>query len=143
MSKSSPQIIADIMTRNVETLDPADDVDLADMLMRLDRVHHLPVIEDGQLVGLVSQRDIARIQVSPTSGLTVEAQRRAHLQVKVRDMMVADVMTAPSTTSILEAAKLMKERYFGCLPVVDDGELVGIVTGTDMLGAFITVLERV
>ncbi len=129
--------VGQVMSRNVETLDPADDVDLADMLMRLDRLHHLPVVEDGQLVGIVSQRDVARHQVSPSSGLSVEAQRRANLRVKVRDMMIGSVTTVEPTTSVLEAAELMRERYLGCLPVVDEGELVGIVTGTDMLGLLV------
>jgi CBS domain-containing protein len=133
--------VQELMTTRVETLDPSDDVDLADMVMRLDRLHHLPVVSDGQLVGLVSQRDIARHQVSPSSGLSLEAQRRANLRVKVRDMMVTDVATVPPGTSVLEAAELMRERYLGCLPVVDDGELVGIVTGTDMLGLLIQELE--
>lgn len=133
--------VQDIMSTHVETLDPADDVDLADMLMRLDRLHHLPVVEDGQLVGLVSQRDIARHQVSPSSGLSVEAQRRANLRVKVRDMMVSSVTTIGPTASVLDAAQVMRERYLGCLPVLEDGELVGIVTGTDMLGLLVRALQ--
>lgn len=134
--------VRDIMSMNVETLDPADDVDLADMLMRLDRLHHLPVVEDGRLVGIVSQRDVARHQVSPSSGLSIEAQRRANLRIKVRDMMVTEVATISPDGTLLEAAELMKERYLGCLPVIEDGELVGIITGTDMLRMFIQGLRQ-
>ncbi|MEO1227358.1 MAG: CBS domain-containing protein [Myxococcota bacterium] len=131
-----------IMSRNVETLDPSDDVDLADMVMRLDRLHHLPVVEDGQIVGLVSQRDVAAYSVSPGNGMTREDQRRANLGVKVRDMMISDVLTVDVDTTVLAAAELMREHYFGCLPVVEDGELVGIVTGSDMLRLLIEKLER-
>lgn len=129
------------MSENVETLDPSDDVDLADMLMRLDRLHHLPVVDQGQLVGIVSQRDVARHQVSPSSGLTLEAQRRANLAIKVRDMMVSSVTTVPPDATVLEAARTMREGYLGCLPVVADGELVGIITGSDMLSVLIKELE--
>lgn len=134
--------VGDVMSKNVETLDPADDVDLADMLMRLDRLHHLPVVDGGQLVGIVSQRDVARHQVSPSSGLSLEAQRRANLRVKVRDMMVGSVATIEPSAPLVEAAETMRERYLGCLPVVDDGELVGIITGTDMLSLFIRGLRE-
>lgn len=133
--------VRELMSTNVETLDPSDDVDLADMLMRLDHLHHLPVVEDGRMVGLVTQRDIARHQVSPSSGLSEEAQRRANLRVKVRDMMVSAVTTVGPETPVLEAVELMRERYLGCLPIVEDGELVGIVTGTDMLSLLAKVLQ--
>lgn len=133
--------VKDIMTRQVETLDPNDDVDLADMLMRLDHLHHLPVVDDGQLVGLVSQRDLARHQMSPSTGLSPEAQRRANLKVKVRDMMVESVTTISPDLTLLQAAELMRERYLGCLPVLEDGELVGIVTGSDLLSAFISAMR--
>lgn len=133
--------VRDLMSRNVETLDPRDDVDLADMLMRLDHLHHLPVVEDGRVVGLVSQRDIARHQVSPQTGLTEEAMRRANLRVKVSEIMVSTVTTTSPDAPVLEAVEIMRERYLGCLPVVEEGELVGIVTGTDMMGLLARVLH--
>ena len=142
MTQLSSLVVRDLMSRDVETLDPSDDVDLADMFMRLDRLHHFPVVEDGQIVGVVSHRDVAQHQVSPSSsGLSEEARRQVNLRVKVRDMMVSDVTTVTPDMPVLQAAELMKSRYLGCLPVVEDGELIGIVTGTDLLSLLIRILR--
>ena len=134
--------VRDVMTPDVETLSPTDDVDIADMVMRLDRLHHLPVVEDGTILGVVSQRDVARYQTSPARDLPPEARRRAMLRVKIRDMMSGPARTIDAEAPIAQAAKLMQAHYLGCLPVTHDGELVGIVTGTDLMRVLILCLEE-
>lgn len=142
MKKFSTLTVRDLMSRDVETLDPADDVDLAEMFMRLDRLHHFPVMDNGQVIGVLSHRDVAYHSVSPSSsGLSGDARRQINLRVKVREIMTRDVKTVPSDTPILEAAELMKVGYLGCLPVVDEGELVGIITGSDLLGLLVRILH--
>ena len=138
-------LVKDIMSTQVETLIPDDDLDLAAMLMRLDRIRHLPVLENGQLVGVVSQRDIARHKTSPSSGLSTEDQRIADLRIKIRDIMVHDVITTTPDTPLIDAVKKMRRHHLGCLPVIENdhmgNELVGILTESDLLDLFLKTLE--
>jgi CBS domain-containing membrane protein len=134
--------VADIMTDHVETLDPDDDIDLASMIMRLDRLRHLPVVEDGRLVGLISDRDILRAQQSTLAGATKEEVRRFNMRIKARDVMTQKVETTTPEASALEAAEILRERGYGCLPVMRDGMVVGIVTPTDFLGLVVQLLLR-
>ena len=134
--------VADIMTDHVETLDPEDDIDLASMIMRLDRLRHLPVVEDGRLVGIISDRDILRAQQSSLSGASKEEARRFNMRIKAKDVMTRKVETTTPETSVLEAAEVLRERGYGCLPVMADGVVIGIVTPTDFLGLVVQLLLR-
>ena len=130
----------DLMTRPVETLGPDDDLDLASMLMRLDRLHHLPVVEDGRLIGLISDRDVLRAEQSTLVRHTKEDARRFNMKIRARDVMTLSVQTIGPETPVLEAAQIMREKGFNCLPVVDDGEVVGILTPRDFLGLVVKLL---
>lgn len=133
--------VRELMSTQVETLDPDDDLDLANALMRLDRTRHLPVTSDGEVVGMVSDRDILQAQVSSLSGLTDDEVRQVNLRIKVREIMTTDVLTVTPDTGAKEAAELLRVRKFGCLPVIEEGQLVGIVTATDFLDLVIRVLS--
>lgn len=132
--------VRELMSTQVETLDPDDDLDLANALMRLDRTRHLPVLAHGELVGMISDRDILKAQVSSLSGLTDEELRQVNLRIKVHEIMTTNVLSVTPETSAREAAKVLRVRKVGCLPVLDDGHLVGIVTATDFLDLVIRVL---
>jgi CBS domain-containing protein len=117
--------VADFMTRDLVTVRASDDVALAESLLRLGGIRHLPVVQDGRLVGLLTQRDLLR---------TGEAGRPAARDVKVSEVMTRDVTTVRPTTGLAQAARMMLERKFGCLPVCDEaGALVGIVTEADFV----------
>jgi predicted transcriptional regulator len=104
--------------------------------MALGRVRHMPVLREGRLVGLVSQRDL--LAASLTKVLEFEPQqRRAFMRsVQVDEVMTRDVVSAAPETTLAEAARRMLERRIGCLPVLaDDGTLIGLVTEVDLLRA--------
>jgi CBS domain-containing protein len=117
--------VSDFMTKDLVTVREVDDVALAEALLRLGGIRHLPVVRDRKLVGLLTQRDILR------SGAAGKAS--------ARELPVAEVMTREPTSvrpamGLAHAARLMLERKFGCLPVCDDeGTLVGIVTEADFV----------
>ncbi len=134
--------VRELMSTEVEVLDPDDDLDLAAMLMRLDRLRHLPVVRDGEVLGVVSDRDLLRAQVSDQRGLTVQEVRRANMAVRARDVMSTKLHTVGPETSALEAAELLREHRIGCLPVIDNGRLVGIVTAQDFLALVVKLLLR-
>jgi CBS domain-containing protein len=123
--------VADIMTSHVETLEPGNDLDLAEMIMRLDRLRHLPVVEGGRLVGMLSQRDLLRHQARSNS----ERERRiANLHIRAEDVMTREVRTVNPQTPVKQAVLLIRELRVGSLPVVDEEDnLVGIVTDSDLL----------
>ena len=99
--------------------------------MQDESIRHLPVVEDdGTLVGIVTDRDLR---------LMTSSLHPAHFDgdVPVRQAMSKDVVTATRRDPVEEAARLMRRQKIGCLPIYEDGELVGIVTGMDLLDALI------
>ena len=128
--------IREMMTIGVVALAPDDELSMADLLMKLEHIRHLPVIDDGgALVGLLTHRDLLRVRRSTLS----EAQPYPS-SVTARDLMKTEVDTVTPSTSALAAVRRMIDRKYGCLPVVDDGRVAGIVTESDFLRAVILAL---
>jgi len=117
--------VADFMTKDLVTVREADDVALAESLLRLGGIRHLPVVREGKLVGLLTHRDVLR------SG---ESGRPAARDQPVSEVMTREVVTVSPTTGLAQAAHTLLDRKFGCLPVCDEeGTLVGIVTEADFV----------
>ena len=132
--------VGDLMTTELVTLRRDESLNLAEQVMRLARVRHLPVVEAGALVGLVTHRDLLRAQVSVLAELSRDERREIHTAIRVEDIMVAEVRTAAPDTPAVAAARQMLEHKVGCLPVVQDERLVGIVTEADFLELAIRAL---
>jgi CBS domain-containing protein len=133
--------VRDLMQREVATLDASDRLDLADDIMRLGRIRHLPILSGGRLVGILSQRDLFRAAVSSVLQMARATEREWLNAVPVAAVMTSDVFTVGPETSVRDAVELMIERKIGCLPVVDRGELVGLVSETDCLRYLAHVLD--
>lgn len=110
------------MNTEVITVGPEAPASVALATMRRHRIRHLVVVEHGRLLGIVSERDLG--------GTRAAAARRDRT---VRDLMTADPVSAKPATTLRQAANLMRGRTIGCLLVVEDGRVVGIVTTTDLL----------
>jgi CBS domain-containing protein len=124
------------MSRKVVSISADDSLRIVDEIMKLGHVRHLPVVRRGELVGVVSQRDLLRASLSNVMGIPSEEQ-----QVFLEGVHISEVMSSPPVSvdpgaTIQRAAHLMAEGKIGCLPVVEDGKLVGIVTETDVLRHF-------
>lgn len=124
--------VRDIMSAEVTTLGRNDTLLLAKDIMNLGRIRHFPVVEDDELVGVVSQRDLYRASLGTVMQYGEKAQRAFLESVAVKEIMVDPISIGPDAT-IGDAARLMVEHKIGCLPVLEDDRLVGIVTETDML----------
>ncbi len=125
--------IRELMTTNVHTIRPDEDLEVARQLMLWCGFRHLPVVDAGRLVGIVSERDILARKAASREAL--ESGHGSHAQT-ARDAMRTPVETVGPDDDAYAAASLMSGRRIGCLPVVDATGVVGIVTTTDLLGAF-------
>jgi len=132
--KQSDRPISEIMRTQFVTLKTEDRLDLADDVMKLGRIRHMPVLEGERLVGVVSQRDLLAASLSRALDFEASHRRSFLKSVAVEEVMARDVVTTAPDTSIGEAALLMIRRKIGCLPVVNaKGAPVGLVTETDLL----------
>jgi len=115
-------LVADLMTSQLRCLRESDSLADAMSLMQELFVRHIPVTdEDGQLVGLVTQRDLLSLE------------NRKDPVTALKDVMRTDLVTVSPDTALRTAAETMIYNKFGCLPVVEDDRLVGIITETDFL----------
>jgi CBS domain-containing membrane protein len=126
--------VRDVMTPDPKTLGRNDQLSLADDLMQQERIRHLPVLdEDGELVGIVSQRDMFRGALARALGYGETAQRRMLGMLVVKEVMSTQLATVGPDVPIADAARTMVDRKIGCLPVVEGGKLVGILTESDFV----------
>jgi CBS domain-containing membrane protein len=125
--------VRDLMTQNPTTLDRNETLDLAESIMNLGRIRHMPVVDDGKVVGIVSQRDMFRSALITSLGFGRKTTGALIKTIKIKEIMTEKVVTISPDASIKEAARQMMEKKIGCLPVLEGDRLVGIVTETDML----------
>ncbi|NNE04984.1 MAG: CBS domain-containing protein, partial [Xanthomonadales bacterium] len=129
-----------IMTTDVVSVSPSDPVAKARLLMKDHRIRHLPVVSDsGELIGLVTQTDLFAAQ---DSFLREKDDRLPVRDFPVEDIMVTGIATVEKKASLRQAALFLEKHRFGCLPVVENGKLVGIVTDSDFVGVAINLLEQ-
>lgn len=127
-------LVRDLMTANVLAMRPSDDLVALRDLMLDHHVRHVPVVEsDGELVGLVSHRDLLRSSLIEQTDTPRLVQDAVLVQLTVRDVMTTSPDTVEPDTDIREAAQLMFENKYGCVPVVEGTHLVGILTESDFV----------
>jgi len=127
--------VRDLMSAEVATVRRNDKLVIADDLMNLGRIRHTPVLDDDgdEVVGILSQRDLFRGALARAIGYGSHAQQKLLNQLAVKDVMTTDPVTTTPDTPLAEAARLMLERKIGCLPVVERGRLIGILTESDFV----------
>jgi acetoin utilization protein AcuB len=129
--------VRDLMTRTLITVRPETSVADARALMAKQRIRHLLVTgESGELLGIVSDRDIRRSLPSPVTSLSVWEVNYLLSRVSVGDIMTKAVITVGPSRDAREAASIMVAHKIGALPITENGRLVGILTETDLLQAF-------
>jgi CBS domain-containing membrane protein len=126
--------VSDIMTKDVLTLNRNDSLATADDVMRLGRIRHIVAIDDeGALAGVLSQRDLFLGGLLKALGFGTRAKSKALASLVVKEAMIADPITTTPATALTEAAEVMLKNKIGCLPVLDNGKLVGILTEADFV----------
>lgn len=133
MKNGKQGFLREIMMGSPVTLGPDDTVDLASNVMALGHIRHIPVLADGKLVGLLSERDLIGAAAARLFGLKQKNKAALLRTVRVKEIMKKQVITAAAETPIKDAARMMAEKKIGCVPVVEDGVLIGLVTTTNIL----------
>lgn len=135
--------VGSILSRELVTVAPECPVERAQWLMRERKLRHLPVVERGRLIGMLSERDLMeRPKPAPRHGKAGKGLA-AERAVEVRDRMGTSVETVQADESVREAARRMFERRIGSLPVVEEGRLVGVVSESDCLRLYVRVCQMV
>lgn len=133
--------VANRMTKNPITVVPETKIDEAANLMKTRDFRRLPVVENGKLVGFISDRDIMRVAPSPATTLSRYEINSLLAKIEVKDIMQKNVISVSVDATLEEAALLMYKNRIGGMPVVSSvGAVVGVITETDIFKAFVDVM---
>jgi acetoin utilization protein AcuB len=138
-----PLRVQDLMATTLVTVTPDTSVHAARALMQQRKIRHLPVLKHGQLVGIISDRLLRTVLPSPATSLSVWEVNYLLDRLTVGEVMSQFVMTVTPETLASEAVSRMLGQQVGALPVVEDGRLVGMLTRTDILRAFLRLQAEV
>lgn len=131
--------VKDFMTRKVVYISPDTTIAHAADIMREQDLHRLPVIENDKLVGLVTEGTIAEASPSKATSLSIYEMNYLLNKTKVKDVMIRDVITVSQFASLEDAVYLMFKNKVGILPVIDFGQLYGVITDRDVFKAFLHI----
>jgi len=125
-----------VMQREFASVRSDERLDFVDDVMALGRVRHMPVVDEGKLVGVVSQRDLLAASLSRVLEFDAQERRTFLRSIDVREVMAGRPITVAPSTTLADAAALLLRHKIGCLPVVGPGgEAIGLLTETDLLRA--------
>lgn len=145
-------LVRDVMATRPITIDPESPLATAIAVMREKEIRHLPVVDDtGRLTGIITDRDLRSMALAPALGeflppdvrRAVEGATEMLVELRVKHAMTWAVVTTRPEASVAEAAAVMFERRIGCLPVREEGKLIGIVTERDVFKALMASIPAI
>jgi len=135
--------VSAIMTREVITLHKSDSLETAELLFKSKKIRHIPVVNGSHIIGMLSYNDLMRISFADAIDEREDAvDSLVYNMFTVDKIMVSNVISVPSTATIKEVAKILSKNEFHALPIVDDTNLVGIVTTTDLINYLLQQFEE-
>jgi CBS domain-containing membrane protein len=124
--------VKDIMTTNVITLSSSDKLENAEKLFKKNNIRHIPIVDNGEIVGMLSYSDLLRLSFADLTNEEFEIDAFIYEMFTIKQIMAKNLtMVAPNTT-IKKVAQMLVEKEFHALPIVKDEKLLGIVTSTDL-----------
>jgi CBS domain-containing membrane protein len=129
----SQLLVRDLMSQPAVTVAPTGPLREVIQLMEAKNIRHVAVVDSGRLLGLLSHRDVLRSQEGSLSGGLSSEQTHMNRWIEARWVMTKEVRTVYPDTPALEAALTLRSHGYGCLPVVEQGKLVGMLTDSDFL----------
>jgi len=140
---SNSATVGKYMSSDVESVSADDSLRSITVIIQIRKIRHLPVVDDdGKLVGIVTDRDVKRALPSPLSPSAAGEYDEIVDTTTVERVMTKEPFTVPSGSSLFEATLQMSELKIGGLPVVDDGELVGMITMSDAIRALLEIAGK-
>lgn len=134
--------VRDWMSKEVVAITPHQSLPEAHDLMKKNKIRRLPVVDGGELVGILTLGDLREAGPSDATSLSIFELNYLLARLTVDKIMTRDPLTVTSTTGLTEAAKLMLHHKIGGLPVIDKGELVGVITESDIFRAYVHLAEE-
>ena len=131
--------VSDWMTKKVFSVSPDDYLSDALSLMKEKGIKHVPVVKNGKLKGIISDRDIKEYSPSKATSLDIYELHYILAKTKIKEIMTTGVITTTSDAPVEEAAMIMLDRSIGCLPVIDEGNLAGIISDKDIYRALVDI----
>lgn len=138
---SASYVVRDVMTTEVVTIESNALLLDAALMLRSSAIRHLLVMEGNNLVGVLSDRDIQRCAPSRLIPITEEGYNAVFAETRVSKVMTREPETVAPSTPLMQAVALMQESRFGCLPVLGNGAIVGILTRGDLMEALHRILS--
>jgi CBS domain-containing protein len=135
MKRRTP--ISTIMSTNLITLNKSDTLENAEKLFKKHKIKHIPVVNNKEIIGMLSYSDILRISFADISDDEKNVDSFVYDMFTIKQVMAKNVFMVPPYATIKEVAELLSKKEFHALPVVEDNELVGIVTTTDLINYLI------
>lgn len=135
MKKRTP--VSAIMTKDIVTLNLTDDLVTAEKLFKANKIRHIPVVSGKEIKGMLSYTDLLRISFADAVYEDEEVDTVVYNMFTIEQVMAKNLVTISSETTIKEVAEILSTQEFHALPVVDNNELVGIVTTTDLINYLI------
>jgi len=133
MKNGKEGVVREIMMGSPVTLKPEDTLDLANDVISLGRIRHIPVVDNSRLVGIITERDLIGAAAAQIFGLKQKNKSALLKSVLIKEVMKKRVISTAPDTPIKDIAHLMAEKKIGCVPVVSEGVVIGLVTTTDIL----------
>ena len=131
-------LVEEVMSRDVFTLGRNDKLTVADDVMKQKRIRHIPILDgDGELCGIISQRDLFRGILLRSLGYGSRAEQKMLDSLSIKDAMHDEVISTSPDTPLADAARMMLSEKVGCLPVVDENRVVGLISEADFVKQFI------
>lgn len=122
------------MTKEVITLNKADNLDTAEILFKKNKIRHIPVVDQKEIIGMLSYTDLLRISFADAvDEYEQDVDTIVYNMFTIEQVMAKNLISVNPSTSIKEVAEILSKREFHALPVVDNNKLVGIVTTTDLI----------
>jgi CBS domain-containing protein len=134
--------VADLMSTTLHTLHAGDTLQTARTLMTTERIRHIPIVtDDGEFLGLLTHRDLLSATISQLAEIDPETQDEIDAGIPIREIMRTDVKTTSADVALRQAAETLLHHKYGCLPVLENAKLIGILTESDFLKLTISLMD--
>ena len=135
--------VKEIMTTEPWTLKATDSLEAARQLMTEKHIRHIPIVDDqGRLVGLVTHRDLLAASIPQLADMGDEQRMAFEASTPLQKIMTTELSVISETMNLRQAALHLQAHKYGCLPVVSQGKLTGIITDSDFVAVAIDLLEQ-